>query len=255
MSDADIGAGQRGLTTIERELAGTSFGIIVVTRQNQDAPWLNFEAGALSKVVQQDLETRVAPLLVDISNPSQITGPISQFQAKLFSMTGLLELVQGIAAVAGADAAQVEKRFNAFWPDLETTVSRAVELDEIVGESISRPVPEMVEEVLNIVRAMRSEQQPPALLSLAAARKSERQLVRVEPGYVAEILQGQGADVAMVRTANPTDEVDFIVGLGAPLDDANLAVMSARLRALAGVEVRFVDDYTAATERVGDQPS
>src|SRR4051794_8953617 len=66
MSDHDIAAGERGLTVIETELEGTQFGIIVVTEENQHAPWLNFEAGALSKIITQDRKQRVAPLLVDL---------------------------------------------------------------------------------------------------------------------------------------------------------------------------------------------
>src|SRR4051812_40799847 len=63
-SDVDIAAGQRSLAQIEAELQDSNFGIVVITAANQHEPWLNFEAGALSKVVQGDIEQRVVPLLV-----------------------------------------------------------------------------------------------------------------------------------------------------------------------------------------------
>jgi hypothetical protein len=82
MSAEDIDAGARGLEEIGEQLDSTSFGIIVVTQANQNAPWLNFEAGALSKRFgPRDARTRVAPLLVDLSSAGQIVGPIKQFQA------------------------------------------------------------------------------------------------------------------------------------------------------------------------------
>jgi hypothetical protein len=73
MSEEDIGAGDRSLNTIAEELKGTTFGIIVVTQENQGTEWLNYEAGALSKGVG-DQTVRVAPCLVDFSAKGDVTG-------------------------------------------------------------------------------------------------------------------------------------------------------------------------------------
>jgi hypothetical protein len=88
MSEENIGAGERGLAKIAKELAGTSFGIIVVTQENQNSPWLNYEAGALSKDVD-DETVRVAPSLVDFERKTDVTGPIGQFQASLLNREGV----------------------------------------------------------------------------------------------------------------------------------------------------------------------
>ena len=48
-SEVDIDAGSRGFDEIQARLNQSSFGIIVITTQNYERPWLNFEAGALSK--------------------------------------------------------------------------------------------------------------------------------------------------------------------------------------------------------------
>lgn len=71
VSDADIEAGARGLDDIKDELDGTRFAIVVVTRDNQNAPWLNFEAGAISKQLSGSIN-RVAPCLVDFDGSSQM---------------------------------------------------------------------------------------------------------------------------------------------------------------------------------------
>ena len=47
-SDVDIDAGSRGLNVIQERLDASEFGIIVVTPENLNKPWLVFEAGALS---------------------------------------------------------------------------------------------------------------------------------------------------------------------------------------------------------------
>ena len=53
------------------------FGIICVTEVNQENPWLNFEAGALAKTLNQ---SRVCPYLIGM-RPSDLKGPLSQFQS------------------------------------------------------------------------------------------------------------------------------------------------------------------------------
>lgn len=243
MSDADIAAGQRGLSTIEKELAGTTFGIIVVTRQNQDAPWLNFEAGALSRVVEKDIETRVAPLLIDIPNPSQITGPISQFQAKVFNQGGMLELVQSIAAVAGADPATVEKRFNAFWEELYAKVDKAVKVEELVGEPQPRTAESMIEETLNIVRAMRSEQAPVRDLTMAgrAPQTSRGHDIQKFAADLSTSLEQQGLHVVMIREASDDDPADFDVRIQESLEAVDANMIVAKVRSALGVTIRFID--------------
>ena len=46
--------------------------------ENQSAPWLNFEAGALAKKLES---SRVVPLAINLK-PSEVQQPLGQFQAK-----------------------------------------------------------------------------------------------------------------------------------------------------------------------------
>ena len=77
MSEFDVAKGARGMTELGNELQGAEFGIMVLTAANQDSPWINFEAGAISKSVG---ESSVIPLLLDVRK-SDVVGPLSQFQA------------------------------------------------------------------------------------------------------------------------------------------------------------------------------
>src|SRR4029078_7974867 len=78
LSHSDIAAGERWADKVAKELEASKLGIICVTRENVGSPWILFEAGALTKFVQ---EARVIPLLLDIEF-KDITGPLAQFQAK-----------------------------------------------------------------------------------------------------------------------------------------------------------------------------
>src|SRR5690242_4912467 len=64
MSSEDIRSGSRWFEDGGRQLQASDFGVIVTTRANQQAAWLLFEAGALSKTLAR---ASVAPLLVDLT--------------------------------------------------------------------------------------------------------------------------------------------------------------------------------------------
>lgn len=79
VSSRDISKGERGLNTIADRLKACTFGIVCVTRENQSAPWINFESGALSRELG---DTFVAPFLLDLQVKDLASGsPLTQFQA------------------------------------------------------------------------------------------------------------------------------------------------------------------------------
>jgi hypothetical protein len=53
VSSEDIDKGARWSSDIAQELEDSTFGILCVTKENLTAPWLNFEAGALSKTMDK----------------------------------------------------------------------------------------------------------------------------------------------------------------------------------------------------------
>jgi hypothetical protein len=78
LSARDIDKGARWGTDIANELSASHFGIICVTPENQMAPWLLFEAGAISKQVDQ---SRVTPYLFKM-RPSQLKQPLAFFRQR-----------------------------------------------------------------------------------------------------------------------------------------------------------------------------
>jgi hypothetical protein len=51
VSDVDIASGARWSPEVSKQLEAAKFGIICLTPGNMDAPWVLFEAGAISRVV------------------------------------------------------------------------------------------------------------------------------------------------------------------------------------------------------------
>lgn len=92
MSASDIAAGERWLPEINAQLEGTQFGIVCVTKDNQFAPWINFEAGAIGKLVG---ESAVAPLAIDLS-VSDVKQPLGQFQVKTMDKEGITDILRAL---------------------------------------------------------------------------------------------------------------------------------------------------------------
>ena len=79
MSDADNDKGSRGLNEIGAALEGMRVGITCLTPENLEAPWLLFEAGALSKSISD--ATRLCTYLIGGLQSRDIAPPLSMFQA------------------------------------------------------------------------------------------------------------------------------------------------------------------------------
>lgn len=97
VSSEDIDKGARWSTDIAKELEDSTFGILCVTKDNLEAPWLSFEAGALSKTMEKSF---VTPFLFDIKR-SEIKGPILQFQSTIFEKDDIKKLVKTLNKACG----------------------------------------------------------------------------------------------------------------------------------------------------------
>ncbi len=73
----EIDAGERWSHEVAQRLQETNFGIICLTKDNLDARWIHFEAGALSKALN---ESCVCPYLLDVSF-SEIGEPLSHTES------------------------------------------------------------------------------------------------------------------------------------------------------------------------------
>ncbi len=154
VSSKDIDPGTRWQMEVAGQLEATHYGLICVTRDNQTAAWLNFEAGALAKVVASG---RVVPIAIDLK-PSDIKVPLGQFQAQPATELGILEVVTAINAACDSPLTDdlLDRSFRKWWSDLETSLTsiREKPAAPATGETPERSERELIEEVLNTVRSL-----------------------------------------------------------------------------------------------------
>ncbi len=163
VSSEDIDKGTRWSHEIAKELEASDFGIICVSRDNLNAPWLLFEAGALSKKFESG---RVSPFLIDLKI-TDISGPLAQFQATPFSKEEIKKLMYSInrsADIPTLHNERLDSSFDKWWPDLEkdlTETIRTTSVDTSFQEPRSQQ--ELLEELVRNSRTtlhMISDQQP-----------------------------------------------------------------------------------------------
>jgi hypothetical protein len=122
VSSVNIPKGTRWFSELSRQLEVTSFGIICLTLSNQHESWINFEAGAISKKVD---ESRISPFLFGLS-PLDLTGPLQLFQATTTEREDVYRLVVSLAESSGIQVtpASLRNKFDISWPWLEAALKR-----------------------------------------------------------------------------------------------------------------------------------
>lgn len=152
MSREDIDKGQRWSPEIAERLEQTVQGLVCVTADNMAEPWLNFEAGTLAKSVAT---SRVRPLLFDLE-PTDVTGPLSQFQAaNLTDADDMLKVLASLNAACGQPLSddRLERAFRRTWGDFEAEINKARQLTTS-DAPLPRSVDDKVDELLRIVRRL-----------------------------------------------------------------------------------------------------
>ena len=153
-SSADIDKGARWSTDIAKELQDASFGILCVTKDNLSSSWLNFEAGALSKSIEQ---SKVCPFLVDLK-PSDIqNSPILQFPMASATKDDVFKLFKSINSNLGDSKLNEDvlgTTFDTFWPKIEEALKGVSSVTEtsVPAKKGSKDAQAPIEEILELVR-------------------------------------------------------------------------------------------------------
>lgn len=157
VSSEDIDKGARWSSDIASELDSSSFGILCVTSDNVNAPWLNFEAGALGKTVDK---SKVCPFLFKIKR-SDVKGPILQYQSTINDKNDIFKLLKSInesCEDSNIDEKRLIEIYDVWWPKLEEKLSNINSNEknnidksaekEVEGSNIS----DVMEEILELSR-------------------------------------------------------------------------------------------------------
>jgi hypothetical protein len=121
VSSQDISKGEKWSAGLWESLSEIEFGVLMVTAANHAAPWILFEAGALSKTVR----SRVIPILCNVDRVALGNSPLSQFQNALPKKEDIWQVVEAInsACTRSLEPQRLRSTFEKWWPDFETAFS------------------------------------------------------------------------------------------------------------------------------------
>jgi len=147
----DIEKGTRWSTDISSELESSNAGIICLTKDNLNKPWILFEAGALSKNFGK---ANVCTILFNLES-ADFSGPLTSFQATKFDKADFKKLLITINNTGGEsklDAAVLNDVFEMWWPKLELKVNEILRTHVVNNDNAVRSEREILEEVLELTR-------------------------------------------------------------------------------------------------------
>ncbi|MBY3003945.1 toll/interleukin-1 receptor domain-containing protein [Rhizobium leguminosarum] len=198
ISSEDLRKGGRWVAELSTELEQTNFGIVCLTPSNLLAPWVLFEAGALSKFVR---DSQVAPFLVGVK-PSELPTPLTQFNAVLVDRNDFKRLIKTINESDQESAVSVDTAFrsvDACWPQIEKELKAIAELEdegvdrkggkEDIKDNGASSLDPILQELLVLSRAQLNllntpeKLVPPEYLRSAVASDASSDLPSSHPAY------------------------------------------------------------------------
>jgi len=242
---SDIDKGARWSTDISKELEESSYGILCVTHENIDSPWLNFEAGALSKAVDK---SKVSPFLFGVKR-TEIKGqvPILLFQSTIYEAEDVYKLLKSINNACGDNKLSDERLtsiFDIWWSVLEEQLDEL--LSELEKKKIDKSLPpqtkkdngvELIEEILELVRSQQR------ILNSPEDLIPENYLRYVlATRQVAEIIP-RDAIIGLTKGIQNLTEKIGIIDITRNIDNKAIEELRAILhflgRIIAGIDIRY----------------
>ena len=130
LSSEDIRKGKSWDSELTTQLEATSYCLVcVTTRQVAEAPWVNFEAGAVSKYVTH---AHVSPLLVGLKADHLAGLPLARFQCTLFEQSDVRRLLCSINEATDSPISdrRLDRNLRNTWSQLAEDVSEIKLSDE-----------------------------------------------------------------------------------------------------------------------------
>jgi len=248
MSDQDIQSGERWAATIGAELQNHNFGILVLTAENQLEPWINFEAGALSKMIGT---SRVVPYLFGFTLPNLSAGPLTQFHGREATEEGTRRLMEDIngALPKPLSEAQLEKAFKKNWPDLQARLEKIAHEDQkrrqAQASTPARTDGNKLDELLVLVRGMAVNPSDRAMKILEARSSADKLMaerITTLAGFAKALALNGISTIPLETIVDDTVKYRMLVPLnGAAFERAKTRIAKlAEEMLLPGTEVEVV---------------
>lgn len=174
MSDQDIGAGRLWGPELDVALEGSFYGIICVTPDNPEKPWLNYEAGALAKKLSVGA---VVPYLLEMEPTELPNVPLSRFQCAKADEQGTWEVLVMLNKSRDTHAMSSEKlrrSFDQWWPALNAKIMaippRQLEMKARTSED---KLDELIEGMRQLVRSQAAT--PPLAFPIPSVREDRQE--------------------------------------------------------------------------------
>lgn len=157
ISSRDIDNGTVWFGEISSQLSSCSSGVIFITKNNQNNPWLLFESGALYKGLS---ENRIFTYLVDMPvSDIELGSPFTQINHTTHNRESVLKLIESINKTLGDDLKSVDvirEIFDALWvkydEDIKTILNSEVDTNDKEKNSEENILNNILENVLIINR-------------------------------------------------------------------------------------------------------
>ena len=155
ISSKDIDRGALWFTQINDQLQDTSIGIVCLTQENKEKPWILFEAGALAKGLSS---SRVCTLLIDLQ-PQDISDPLAQLNHTIPTQESMLALVKTLNNTMGSNSLDhriLEQVFHTYWSQFETKFKDIVSKTQPSVPPKPRVKEDVLAEILENTRSLNS---------------------------------------------------------------------------------------------------
>jgi hypothetical protein len=216
ISTRDIDRGAIWFSEINEKLKDTSIGIICLTQDNKNKPWILFETGALAKGLTTN---RVCTFLIDLE-PSDLRDPLAQFNHTTPNRNSLWELVKTINSCLNEkilDERILTQVFDTYWPKFDNDFKKAL-MDIPATEVIApRTEQDLLTEILNNTRGLSKRvNQLESMISNSEIRK-QLNIPRIPNEDDFALL-----NKSIARGASDSELLDIVHNLGLPASFANL---------------------------------
>lgn len=192
ISTKDIDRGSLWFSEIQDQLQDVTTGIICLTQENKEKPWILFEAGALAKGLSN---SRVCTLLIDLE-PHDIRDPLAQFNHTKPDQGGIYALVHTLNNRLGdnrLDPAILTKVLDTYWAQFEEKFQTIIVTNPIADKPKTRPEKDILAEILDHTRTLSSR-----------LNNLENNYVKSEKNNIKRRFQEQ------IKSANEFTYLDFI---------------------------------------------
>jgi lambda repressor-like predicted transcriptional regulator len=153
ISTQHIDKGAIWFSEISDQLRDTAAGIVCLTQENKNKPWILFETGALAKGLSAN---RVCTFLVDLT-ATDIEDPLAQFNHTTpdhASMWRLVNTLNSCLETGRLDERILKQVFDTYWPKFEADFAAALEATPQEAPVAPRSEDSILAEILANTRSL-----------------------------------------------------------------------------------------------------